>query len=183
MSAGMRRREFIAALGGAAVWPLAAWAQQGDRVRRIGVLMPFDENDSESKRRYSAFSQALADLGWTDGALAVYCAVYGQWKRAPGETLRVVVISETAAGTCIRLRQRRDSRRAVPSPTKIPPRVEALTSSLGSPIRFLPPVSDTRPGARTKTPMTFDTGFCLRLCVYPLEASAVSAAARLCLMP
>jgi putative ABC transport system substrate-binding protein len=68
----MRRREFIvgvgsAAVGSAAAWPVVASAQQGDRVRRIGVLMPFDENDSESKRRYSAFTQALADLGWSDG--------------------------------------------------------------------------------------------------------------------
>ena len=61
------RREFIALLGGAAAWPLAARAQQGDRVRRIGVLMPYDENDPEPKRRVSAFTQALADLGWTDG--------------------------------------------------------------------------------------------------------------------
>jgi putative ABC transport system substrate-binding protein len=43
----VKRREFIAGLGSAAVWPVAAWAQQGDRVRRIGVLMPFDENDAE----------------------------------------------------------------------------------------------------------------------------------------
>jgi len=63
----MKRRDFIALLGGAAVWPLMARAQQGDRVRRIGVLMPQDENDREPKRRYSAFTQALADLGWTDG--------------------------------------------------------------------------------------------------------------------
>jgi putative ABC transport system substrate-binding protein len=61
------RREFITLLGGAAAWPLAARAQQGDRVRRIGVLMPGDENDSEMKLRYSAFTQALAGLGWTDG--------------------------------------------------------------------------------------------------------------------
>jgi putative ABC transport system substrate-binding protein len=63
----MLRRQFITLLGGAAVWPLAARAQQGDRVRRIGVLVPFGENDPEGKRRVSAFTQALADLGWTDG--------------------------------------------------------------------------------------------------------------------
>ena len=68
MSICLRRREFIAGFGGAvASWPLAARAQQGDRVRRIGVLMPLDENDPEGKRRYSAFTQALAGLGWTDG--------------------------------------------------------------------------------------------------------------------
>jgi putative tryptophan/tyrosine transport system substrate-binding protein len=63
----MKRREFIAGLGGAATWPLAARAQQGDRVRRIGVLMSFDENDPVAKTWISAFAQALADLGWTDG--------------------------------------------------------------------------------------------------------------------
>jgi putative ABC transport system substrate-binding protein len=63
----IRRREFIAGLGGAAAWPLAARAQQGDRVRRIGVLMSGDENDPDGKRRYPAFTQALAALGWTDG--------------------------------------------------------------------------------------------------------------------
>jgi putative ABC transport system substrate-binding protein len=64
----MNRRDFIAGLGGAAgAWPLAARSQQGGRVRRIGVLTPFDENDAHQKRRLSAFTQALADLGWTDG--------------------------------------------------------------------------------------------------------------------
>ena len=63
----IRRREFITLLGGAAAWPFAAWAQQGDRLRRIGVLMPFDENDPVAKARISGFTQALADLGWTDG--------------------------------------------------------------------------------------------------------------------
>jgi putative tryptophan/tyrosine transport system substrate-binding protein len=63
----MRRREFIAGLGGAAAWPLVARAQQGDRIRRIGVLMPTDENDPLTKARISAFALALADLGWTDG--------------------------------------------------------------------------------------------------------------------
>jgi putative ABC transport system substrate-binding protein len=63
----MRRREFIAGLGSAAAWPVAAIAQQGDRVRRIGVIIAWDENDPEGKLRYSAFTQALADFGWTDG--------------------------------------------------------------------------------------------------------------------
>src|SRR6516162_6634050 len=63
----MRRREFIAGLGSAAAWPVSAWAQQGDRVRRIGMLISRDEYDPEGKRRHSAFTQALADLGWTDG--------------------------------------------------------------------------------------------------------------------
>ena len=63
----MNRRKFITLLVGAAAWPLAARAQQGDRVRRIGVLMPNEENDAEAKLRLSAFTQALANLGWTDG--------------------------------------------------------------------------------------------------------------------
>jgi putative ABC transport system substrate-binding protein len=63
----VRRREFIAGLAGAAAWPLAARAQQGDRVRRIGVLTGSDENDPAAKPTVSAFTQPLADLGWIDG--------------------------------------------------------------------------------------------------------------------
>jgi putative tryptophan/tyrosine transport system substrate-binding protein len=66
----MRRREFIAGLGGAGVsaaWPPTAPAQQPDRVRRLGVLMVFEENDPEGKARFSGFTQGLAELGWTDG--------------------------------------------------------------------------------------------------------------------
>jgi putative tryptophan/tyrosine transport system substrate-binding protein len=63
----MKRRQFIAGLGSAAVWSLMARAQQPERMRRIGVLMGGDENDPEGRRRVSAFTQALSDLGWTDG--------------------------------------------------------------------------------------------------------------------
>ena len=63
----MRRRTFIAGLGSAAAWPLSVRAQQDDRVRRIGVLMPGDENEGQLLYSYSAFIQALADLGWTGG--------------------------------------------------------------------------------------------------------------------
>jgi putative tryptophan/tyrosine transport system substrate-binding protein len=56
----------IAGLG-AAAWPVVARAQQGDRVRRIGVLVPGEENDPVAKTYVSAFTQGLADLGWNDG--------------------------------------------------------------------------------------------------------------------
>jgi putative tryptophan/tyrosine transport system substrate-binding protein len=64
----MRRREFITLLGGAVgAWPLAARAQQGERMRRIGVLMPFAVDDPEAKARLAAFRDTLQHLGWTDG--------------------------------------------------------------------------------------------------------------------
>jgi putative ABC transport system substrate-binding protein len=67
MSICLRRREFIAGLGAAASWPLAATAQQGNRVRRIGVLMGYEENEPVAKTWVSALTQALAGLGWTEG--------------------------------------------------------------------------------------------------------------------
>jgi putative ABC transport system substrate-binding protein len=63
----VRRREFITLLGAAAAWPLAAQAQQGERVRRIGVLMYWAEDDAEGQARLAAFAQALKQLGWSDG--------------------------------------------------------------------------------------------------------------------
>jgi putative ABC transport system substrate-binding protein len=67
MTVPIARRKFVVGLAGATAWPLAAHAQQRDRVRRIGVLMPFDENDPDGKAYVSAFTQALAGLGWTVG--------------------------------------------------------------------------------------------------------------------
>ena len=64
----MKRREFITAFGGAAVaWPLAARAQQSERMRHIGVLMPLTADDPESPVRIAAFLQGLQQWGWTDG--------------------------------------------------------------------------------------------------------------------
>jgi putative tryptophan/tyrosine transport system substrate-binding protein len=63
-----KRREFITLLGGAAVaWPLAARAQQPERMRRIGALMSVAADDPEAPARVAAFSQGLAELGWTIG--------------------------------------------------------------------------------------------------------------------
>ena len=63
----MRRREFITLLGSAATWPLAARAQQPERMRRIGVLIPFAANDPEAQARNLVFEQSLQQLGWTVG--------------------------------------------------------------------------------------------------------------------
>jgi putative ABC transport system substrate-binding protein len=63
----MRRRQFIAGLGSAAAWPVVARAQERERVRRIDVLFPGNENEPAYKPCLSAFTQALADLGWTAG--------------------------------------------------------------------------------------------------------------------
>jgi putative tryptophan/tyrosine transport system substrate-binding protein len=63
----MRRREFIALIGGAAAWPLAARAQQGERVRRIGVLMNLAADDPEALARLAAFHQGLQEAGWVVG--------------------------------------------------------------------------------------------------------------------
>jgi putative tryptophan/tyrosine transport system substrate-binding protein len=63
----MRRREFIGMFGGAAAWPVAVRAQQGERMRRVGVLTNLAADDPEGQVRNTAFAQALAQLGWTVG--------------------------------------------------------------------------------------------------------------------
>ena len=93
MTATIARREFIAGLGGVAAWPLAARAQQGDRVRRIGVLMPGDENDPVVKSRVSAFTQALAQLGWTDGRNVRMDLRWGR-----GDTNRIRALAQELVG-------------------------------------------------------------------------------------
>jgi putative ABC transport system substrate-binding protein len=63
----MRRREFITLVGSAAAWPLAARAQQPDRMRRVGVLLNLAEDDQETKKRVAAFLDGLQELGWSEG--------------------------------------------------------------------------------------------------------------------
>src|SRR5262245_24865633 len=67
MTVTIGRRDLLAALGGAAAWPLAARAQPAERVRRIGVLLPAAADDAEFQARVGAFQQGLALLGWTIG--------------------------------------------------------------------------------------------------------------------
>ena len=63
----MRRRSFISLLGGATIWSLAAHAQLADRISRVGVLMPFPENDANTQADVTAFAQALGRFGWVEG--------------------------------------------------------------------------------------------------------------------
>src|SRR5262245_15811927 len=67
----MRRRDFITLLAGAAAWPLAAGAQQPERVRRLGVLMGYAENDPQAQAEITAFQQGLQRLGWTGRNLRI----------------------------------------------------------------------------------------------------------------
>jgi putative tryptophan/tyrosine transport system substrate-binding protein len=68
----MRRREFIALLGGAAAWPLAGHTQQGERIRRIGILMPFQPTNAEMQGRVRAFREELRKRGWAAGVNAQF---------------------------------------------------------------------------------------------------------------
>ena len=82
----MRRREFITLLSGAAAaWPLAARAQQSERVRRIGALMSVAADHPEAPARVGAFSQGLAELGWTIGRNA---RIDIRWGTADPERIR-----------------------------------------------------------------------------------------------
>jgi putative tryptophan/tyrosine transport system substrate-binding protein len=68
MASYIGRRKFLATLGAAAAaWPVAARAQQPERMRRIGVLMAISEDDPLAQERVATFLQALAELGWTEG--------------------------------------------------------------------------------------------------------------------
>ena len=73
MASYIVRREFLATLlgGAAATWLVPARAQQGERMRRIGVLMPFAENDLDAQANITAFRQALQMLGWTDSRVRI----------------------------------------------------------------------------------------------------------------
>ena len=85
----MRRREFIAALGGAAAaLPLAARAQQPERMRRIGVLVNLSEGDSAGQRFVAGFRRVLQELGWVDGRTARIDMRWGAGDASATATMR-----------------------------------------------------------------------------------------------
>jgi len=80
-----KRREFITLLGGAAAWPLAARAQQADRMRRIGVLMALSDG-AEGRSRFVAFREALKELGWSEGRNILFDL---RWGSGDPDTIRL----------------------------------------------------------------------------------------------
>jgi putative ABC transport system substrate-binding protein len=92
----IERRDFIVGLGSAAAWPVMARAQQGERVRRIGVLMALDETDPQGKARFSGFTQGLAELGWTNGRnVRIDVRWYGGAKELVGLQPDVILATST----------------------------------------------------------------------------------------
>src|SRR6202049_3257550 len=81
----MRRREFITLLGGVAAWPIAARAQQPDRMRLIGVLMAYAQSDPAAQSWLAAFRGALAKLGWTEGS---NLRIELRWSAADADRMR-----------------------------------------------------------------------------------------------
>src|SRR6516162_5612800 len=83
----MRRREFISVIAGAAAWPLGARAQHPDRVRRIGVLLPYAESDHEAQSWFAAFRAALRNIGWTEGS---NLRIELRWNAGDGDRMRTL---------------------------------------------------------------------------------------------
>src|SRR5262245_52335551 len=81
----LRRREFISLIGGAVAWPLAARAQQGERMRRVAILLPAAAGDSAFQARVEAFLQGLQQLGWLNGHNV---SIDTRWATALGAEIR-----------------------------------------------------------------------------------------------
>ena len=93
----MKRREFIGLVGAAATWSSAGHAQQPERMRRVGVLIPFDENDPEAKNRLRQFRLGMRDLGWIEGRNVLIESI----KRSVAELIKAapeVVLSYSTPG-------------------------------------------------------------------------------------
>src|SRR3974390_1740951 len=114
----MKRRKFITLLGGAAAWPIAARGQQGERMRRIGVLMLYPENDSEGQLRATALRQGLQKLGWVVGRNVQIDFRWGlgdaDWIRSAGRPLRALAPELILAKDAPAARTMQQASRTVP---------------------------------------------------------------------
>jgi putative tryptophan/tyrosine transport system substrate-binding protein len=149
---GIRRREFITLLGGAAAaWPLAARAQQGERGRRIGVLMNFAADDAEGQVRLATFLQGLQETGW---AIGRNVRIDLRWGAANNELYRKYAAELVALAPDVILASATPSVQALQHANRTVPVVFAM---VGDPVGMGVVASLARPGGNTTgfTPMEF----------------------------
>jgi putative ABC transport system substrate-binding protein len=144
------RREFITLLGGAAaVWPLAAHAQQA-RMRRIGVLLPYAADDREWQARLAAFRQALAALGWSDGGNVRIDTRWGdpdRYRQYAAELVALAPDVVLAVTTAVAAALQRETRS-----------VPIVFAQAADPVRAGVVASLARPGGNTTGFTTFEYG-------------------------
>jgi putative tryptophan/tyrosine transport system substrate-binding protein len=154
----MRRRAFIAGLSSAAAWPAVAPAQQGERVRRIGMLMPFSKDDPQASAELAAFRQGLAELGWIEGRTV---GIEVQWPGGDIERAETLAKELVAGNPDVLLSRSTPTTTALKKETSTipivfvtacyvrrPPRYAVLTSSLSHSASGLPCVT-SRPVSST----------------------------------
>jgi putative tryptophan/tyrosine transport system substrate-binding protein len=152
MASHIERRKFLAALGGAAIaWPLAARAQQAERVRRIGVLMNFGADDAEGQVRLAAFLQGLQETGWAVGRNV---RIDLRWGAANNELYRKYAAELVALAPDVILASATPSVQALQHANRTVPVVFAM---VGDPVGMGVVASLARPGGNTTgfTPMEF----------------------------
>jgi putative tryptophan/tyrosine transport system substrate-binding protein len=150
----MRRREFIALLGsGVAAWPLAARAQPGERVRRVGVLMNIASDDAEGQARLAAFHQGLQQLGWTVGHNV---RIDYRWGGADAERFRRDAAELVALAPDVILASATPSVQALQRATRTVPIVFA---NVGDPVGMGFVETLARPGGNTTGFTNFEHGF------------------------
>jgi ABC transporter substrate binding protein len=144
MASNIERRKFLAALGGAAIaWPLAARAQQAERVRRIGVLMNFGADDAEGQVRLAAFLQGLQETGWAVGRNV---RIDLRWGAANNELYRKYAAELVALAPDVILASATPSVQALQHANRTVPVVFAM---VGDPVGMGVVASLARPGGNT----------------------------------
>ena len=122
----MKRRKFISFVGGAAVaWPLAVWAQEPGRVRKIGVLFAFFDSDPESQSRIAAFQQELENLGWRAGQ---NIQIEYRWANGDAERFRSFAAELVAARPDVLVGHASPSAEALARETRTIPIIFAVVS-------------------------------------------------------
>ena len=147
----MRRRDFIAALGGAAVvGPRGAWGQQGERLRSVGILLPAAADNPEYTAWFRAFMQALGQLGWTVGS---NLRIDVRWATANASEIRRHATELAARGPDVVLAHGAGSIAALEQATRTVPIVFAV---LGDPVAAGFVQSLARPGGNITGFMNFE---------------------------